>query len=105
MRSNDGGLLKTVKVDNGTTTVNVVDQGEGVPEAVLDQIFEPFVTTKPPGHGTGLGMAVVYRIVEDHGGHIDIDSAPGAGTRVTLTFAPERGPAAPSPSLRETTLS
>ena len=73
-------------VENATTTVEIVDHGVGMPDTVLDQIFEPFVTTKPPGHGTGLGMAVVYRIVQDHGGHIDVESRPGSGTRVTLVF-------------------
>ena len=66
--------------------IEVVDHGEGMAQDLLDQVFEPFVTTKAPRHGTGLGLSVVHRIVEDHGGQISIDSRPGSGTRVVLTL-------------------
>ena len=66
--------------------LRVRDHGEGIDAAVMEQIFEPFVTTKPPGRGTGLGLSMVYRIVQDHGGSISIDSEPGAGTTVTVTL-------------------
>ena len=53
-------------------------------------MFEPFVTTKGPRHGTGLGLSVVYRIVQEHRGQIAIDSHPGRGTRVTVTLPDAR---------------
>lgn len=75
--------------------VRVRDAGKGIPDEVRARIFEPFVTTKPPGAGTGLGLAMVYRIVNDHGGSIRIDSTAGRGTVVTvgLPLAGRRGSA------------
>ncbi|HSP58898.1 MAG TPA: ATP-binding protein [Halomonas sp.] len=67
--------------------VSVVDEGKGIDDSVRDHLFEPFTTTKPPGEGTGLGMALVYSIIVEHGGKIDIDSPPpgqAMGTRIRL---------------------
>jgi len=66
--------------------IQVRDVGEGIDEEIKAKIFEPFVTTKPPGRGTGLGLAMVYRIVNDHGGNIQIDSNRGEGTVVVLSL-------------------
>jgi signal transduction histidine kinase len=52
----------------------VVDQGSGIAEDKRDHIFDPFFTTKEVGKGTGLGLALVYSIIEEHYGHISIDS-------------------------------
>ena len=57
-----------------TVNIHVIDHGNGIPEDVQEKIFEPFVTTKDPGKGTGLGLALVYSIVKDHYGHIEITS-------------------------------
>ncbi len=72
--------------DGDFAVVDIVDHGHGIPDKIIDQIFDPFVTTKPPGRGTGLGLSVVYRIVQDHGGHISIENETAAGTRVKLRF-------------------
>jgi len=62
----------------------VEDTGTGIDPEVLSKIFDPFVTTKGPGRGTGLGLATVYGIVEQSGGHIFVNSTPGAGSRFTV---------------------
>jgi two-component system NtrC family sensor kinase len=58
----------------------VTDEGPGIARSEIGKIFEPFYTTKPPGRGTGLGLAICYGIVADHGGRIEVESAPGKGS-------------------------
>jgi CheY-like chemotaxis protein len=62
----------------------VEDTGTGIDPEVLPHLFEPFVTTKGPGKGTGLGLATVYGIVEQSGGHVYAESTPGRGSRFTV---------------------
>ena len=99
----EGEKLVTVErvFEDGWVKVLVKDRGIGMTEEQLRQVFEPFYTTKPPGRGTGLGMAVSYRLVERQGGRIEIASTPGQGTVVTVMFradepaAQTREPATP----------
>jgi PAS domain S-box-containing protein len=64
--------------------VDVIDEGVGIPSAVLAHIFEPFFTTKRGGSISGLGLSVVYATVRDHGGTIEVASEPSRGTRIRL---------------------
>ena len=70
----------------GEAMIEVMDQGQGIPDELHETIFEPFYTTKPTGQGTGLGLSLAYKIIEDHGGTLKIDSQAGLGTRVIVTL-------------------
>ena len=56
------------------------DNGNGIPEKVIDKIFQPFFTTKAPGQGTGLGLSLSYDIVKAHGGELSVQTKEGEGT-------------------------
>jgi signal transduction histidine kinase len=83
-------------VDGPFLTLIVSDTGEGIPEGNLEKIFDPFFTTKRNGEGTGLGLAVCRKIVEQHGGRISVFSRPGEGTEfhvaLPLAVAPAEVP-------------
>jgi signal transduction histidine kinase len=78
------------EVSEHTVDLIVEDEGSGIPKAIIDRLFEPFFTTKDPGKGTGLGLALVYSIVEEHYGQITIDSPADPehqrGTRIRVTL-------------------
>lgn len=64
--------------------VSVQDTGVGISQPEQARIFEPFYTTKGNRGGTGLGLSVTYGIITDHGGQIDVESQPGAGSKFTV---------------------
>jgi len=64
--------------------IEIYDQGAGIPEEIIDKIYDPFFTTKPAGSGTGIGLALCHQIVYSHGGSIRVDSEPGNFTRFTI---------------------
>jgi signal transduction histidine kinase/ActR/RegA family two-component response regulator len=75
--------------------ITVADTGTGIPDDVASHVLEPFFTTKPAGQGTGLGLAVAAGIVEQHGGTISFETAPGKGTRFSISL-PATLPGAPA---------
>jgi CheY-like chemotaxis protein len=79
----------------------VHDSGPGIPQDVMDRIFEPFFSTKEVGRGSGMGLAMVHGIVHDHGGHVLVDARPGEGTtfRVLLPALARGTAAAPGNSV------
>jgi len=91
------GLLtmRTRLTSSDTVQIDVCDNGPGIPEDIIGKIFDPFFTTKPVGEGTGMGLSICYRIVENHGGTIAVSSKPGKGTIFTLTL-PRKGERSPA---------
>ena len=85
-----GWLTLKTFVDGRDVVVEVSDTGEGIPEADLPRIFDPFFTTKDVGQGTGLGLAVSYGIVQEHGGSIRASSSRGQGSRFEVRLPIER---------------
>jgi signal transduction histidine kinase/ActR/RegA family two-component response regulator len=84
--------------------ISIADTGSGITPAVLPQLFDPFFTTKEPGKGTGLGLATVYGILQQHQGWIEVESQPGHGTKFsffipTSTIQPDAA-AGPQPKAR-----
>ena len=71
---------------NGELEIRVADNGNGIPEKVLDKVFQPFFTTKPTGQGTGLGLSLSYDIIKAHQGKIKIRNTPGAGAEFIITL-------------------
>ncbi|MBI3098236.1 MAG: PAS domain S-box protein [Planctomycetes bacterium] len=85
-----GEITISTRAEDGQAVVRICDNGEGISPDLLPRVFEPFFTTKPVGRGTGLGLHLAHKIVEAHGGGIEIRSEVGRGTEVTV-----RLPAAP----------
>jgi len=83
-----GGVITLQSEDfaAGGVCVSVSDSGPGIPAEVLPRIFEPFFTTKPTGQGTGLGLAMVRKFVEEAGGQVSVENLPAGGARFSLIF-------------------
>ncbi len=79
-------IISTKDVKNDQIQISIKDTGMGMTEDVKHRIFEPFFTTKDVGEGTGLGMAIVFKIIQKHEGHIDIISEPCKGSEFIITL-------------------
>jgi signal transduction histidine kinase len=79
----------------GRIMIEIRDSGSGIPSEIITRIFEPFFTTKPVGVGTGLGLSVCRRIVDDLGGEIRVESQVGKGSTFRVFLRPARGPSDP----------
>jgi signal transduction histidine kinase len=69
---------------NDKIEIKVADNGIGIPQKVVDKIFQPFFTTKPTGQGTGLGLSLSYDIVKAHGGEIRVETKEGEGSKFII---------------------
>ncbi len=85
-KSNNERIIITTKDVNGSIQISIKDSGIGMTEEVKHRIYEPFFTTKDVGEGTGLGMAIVFKIIQKHEGHIDIISEPCKGSEFIITL-------------------
>jgi len=88
----NGEITLTTRAAGGGVVVEVADNGKGIPPEVLPKIFDPFFTTKEVGKGTGLGLSISYKIVQQHGGRIEVASEIGKGTKFTVSL-PLKSPA------------
>ena len=92
MESSKKGRTLTVRTrrHGEMVDIHVVDDGPGIPAELKAKIFDWFFTTKPPGEGTGLGLAVSREILQAHGGNLRLDDTPGGGATFTLELPRER---------------
>src|SRR5207237_4474842 len=77
--------ISTKKLDE-KIEISVTDNGNGMPQNIVDKIFQPFFTTKPTGQGTGLGLSLSYDIVKAHGGEIRVESKEGKYSEFVITI-------------------
>jgi two-component system NtrC family sensor kinase len=87
----DGGRIEiSTQANRREVVLEIADNGCGIPEEIHSRIFDAFFTTKPVGEGTGLGLSISHSIVADHGGRIELESAPGQGARFHIILPLER---------------
>ncbi len=80
----EGRISIATEIENKHVIITIDDTGSGISQQDLDKIMDPFYTTKPAGEGTGLGLFIAYKILQEHKGNIDFQSKPGKGTSVQL---------------------
>ena len=87
----DGGTVQVSgEITGKEAIIKVIDNGQGISQEALPRIFEPFFTTK--AKGTGLGLALCKKIIEEHGGKIAVQSSTGVGTSVIMTLPIHKNP-------------
>jgi signal transduction histidine kinase len=85
------GISASYKPNADHLEVQVWDNGPGIPEKIVENVFRPFFTTKPPGEGTGLGLHICRQTAERAGGSISVKSTPGEGARFLVLLPVKRG--------------
>ncbi len=85
-RAGEITLVTQMAAEAGQIRIDVADNGHGIAQDILSKIFDPFFTTKDVGKGTGLGLSIAYKIVQEHGGRIEVSSKVGVGTRFSVTL-------------------
>ncbi|MGC4037005.1 MAG: two-component regulator propeller domain-containing protein [Chitinophagaceae bacterium] len=83
-KSIDPTIWVSTKKIGDKVLISVRDNGNGIPQSIIDKIFQPFFTTKPTGQGTGLGLSLAYDIIKAHGGNIEVHSEEGKGSEFVL---------------------
>jgi signal transduction histidine kinase len=78
--------LSTLRGGLRGAEIHVKDNGDGIPQKIIDKIFQPFFTTKPTGQGTGLGLSLSYDIIKAHGGEIKAETKEGEGTQFIVVL-------------------
>ncbi len=73
-------VIVTTKKENGKAVIKVTDNGSGIPQNLLDKVFQPFFSTKPSGQGTGLGLSLSYDVIKAHEGAIKVETKEGEGS-------------------------
>jgi two-component system NtrC family sensor kinase len=79
-------VIVSTKKLNDTVEVRIKDNGNGIPQNIVDKIFQPFFTTKPTGKGTGLGLSLAYDIIKTHSGDLKVENSEDAGAVFIITF-------------------
>jgi two-component system NtrC family sensor kinase len=80
MSNNKGKITININNENNNVVIRIIDEGNGIDEKDLPHIFEPFYSTKEESGGTGLGLAVVYGIITNHKGKIEVEKTSNLGT-------------------------
>ncbi len=80
----DPAVSVRTKKSNGKVEIQIADNGNGIPDKLLNKIFQPFFTTKPTGQGTGLGLSLAYDIIKAHGGELKLETKEGNGSEFTI---------------------
>jgi len=75
---------RTHEAGGDEVLITVKDNGDGVPQNIIDKIFQPFFTTKPTGIGTGLGLSLAYDIIKAHGGELKVNTKDGEGSEFII---------------------
>ncbi|MFZ0924060.1 MAG: ATP-binding protein [Candidatus Acidiferrales bacterium] len=91
--------VRTRKISDSRLSIEISDDGPGIPPEISRRVFDPFFTTKSAGLGTGLGLAIVYRIVEQHGGKVVFENIPTGGAKFTIELPLRSVPTRESASL------